>query len=474
LKKSKSSAKLLNASKFQENSKDENIKNVFNNNINQENNKRCIKNLNPNILNIIRKKGANLTKESKEKFVFRLEEGKENEFIYTQKNDLLKEKKKEINHRTENTRKFAIANKKNTSSPYLIKNQRKLPEAHLENSPNAISRNSSNISILEYKLDKNIHDYNNFDRKYKNIFENSNEISALNPLMLANSYSNSNLHEVFKSRESFEDKKQSNNKLKSSLPRSISNINNDLCVVNIDKEIYNTILQNIHNNLHNKEQIEMQLVKSTNTEKEPSADSINEPHHDLISENSFKIKHQKFKSKLLKEEINNSNKIKKLKINLNNNYASDINGYAPLVKKSEIINNNIYNHYEYRDENNKKVVFKTKVLESSQLLLLNKIEQAEEEKEILCFDSTNKNDDLHVKELKSFKWDNLHLYNVKQEKLAKKQSMGIEPTKKLSFFSVFTRVVKDQMIRKVDSDKMKKAFMIFLVTLMIQLILSRK
>ena len=35
--------------------------------------------------------------------------------------------------------------------------------------------------------------------------------------------------------------------------------------------------------------------------------------------------------------------IKKLKIS-KNNYSSNINGYAPLVKKSEIKNNNIYEY----------------------------------------------------------------------------------------------------------------------------------
>lgn len=485
MKKSKSSAKLLNANEILEKAKTVNKKEASSKYINHKKKKNLNRNLNPNVLCIMRKKGSNLTKNSNAVFINSgLSEIKENENNNNSIDDYKNycdfpsaEKQEKINFINKNKKKLTIANKKNTSSPYLLKNQNnKLTETNLEKSPKAVSRNSSNMSILDYQLDLKKNNNYYFDRKNKinmNKLENNYEIRALNPLMV----SNANLNQVLFSNESFENKKHANNKLKASLPRSVSYNNKDLCV-NIDKEIYNTILKNIHKNLH-KENKQNKQIKST-TEKDHSINSLSEPicGGDQISENSFKLKYEKSISKLLKnEEAENSSskKIKKLKINASN-YVSNINGYAPLVKKTEMKNNQIYNYYEYRDENNKKVVFKTKVLESSELL--NKLE--EEEQEIICFDSAfnnlnnNYNNDLYVKELKNFQWDNLPAYIVKQEKLAKKQSLGIEPKEKLSFFSVFSNVVKDQIIKKIDSDKMKKAFAIFMVTLMLQLILSRK
>lgn len=419
-----------------------------------------IKNLNPNVLNIMRKRSSNVLKnnnnsEQQNNVSKTSEEQKENE-----KDDSNKKEIKDENLLKENKKKISIANKKIGSSPFLIKNSSKLAEANLHKNPTAVSRNSSNVSILNYQLDGNIKDY--FNKNDYNYFDNDNEIYRLNPLMITSG----NVDELINDKnESFKHEKFNKQKdCKVNLPRSISHRNNfDL---KIDKEIYNSILKDIHNNLH-KERKKEELI-NTKLDEQKSITSYSDPNKDDISDNSFKLKHEKSRSDIMQDA--NSFDIKKLKVN-SNNYTANINGYAPLVKKTEVKDNNIYNYYEYLDENNKKVVFKTKVLESSELLNKNE----EEEQEILCFDSANfNNNDLHVKELTSFKWDNLPAYIDKQEKLAKKQSKAIEPVKKLNFFSVFSNVVKNQIIKKVDSNKMKKAFAIFLVTLIIQLILSRK
>ena len=416
-----------------------------------------MKNLNPNVLNFFHTKSSFASKNSNNNvklindFSGSAEDKKE-----INKNICLKEAPKKINFAKESIKKLSFAkNKKIFSSPYLLKNSSKLTESNLENPQTAISRNSSNISILDYQLEKNNNDYC-YLKKTNNYLdnlddENNFEISAENPLLL----SNADLDEfIIKTDQSLKKNLNNENKNRASLPRSISYQNN-LCV-NIDKDIYNSILQNIYSSLNRKE-----------PKKEQSLISNSDPNKDQISENSFKIKQEISRSNLLQEE--SGNKIKKFTIN-SNNYTANINGYAPLVKKTEIKNNNTYNYYEYRDENNKKVVFKTKVLESSELL--NRLE--EKEKEILCFDVSNNYIEANVKELKRFQWDNLPAYIDKQEKLAKKQSLGNEPLKKLNFFSFFSNIIKDQIIKKVDSDKMKKAFAIFLVTLMLQLILSRK
>ena len=95
-----------------------------------------------------------------------------------------------------------------------------------------------------------------------------------------------------------------------------------------------------------------------------------------------------------------------------------------------------------------------------------------DEEEILCFDDDNNN---HKKDLTNFDWDNFGLYVNRQEKLAKKlNSSACGDIKNLGFYSIFTNIIKDQILKKVDFDKMKKAFGIFMITLMLQLILSRK
>jgi len=316
---------------------------------------------------------------------------------------------------------------------------------------NEIHRNISNDSILDHKLEKNEDNYfikekNDFIIKKpeidKVIFSQTNQNS--NEKIYKNKYT-SNIY---------------------NLPRKVSN-NKDLRL-KIDREIYNAILNKFDNSKIDK-------TKNNKRLKKLSLNNQSQLKEEIISENSFKVKLEE----QIKSNINNENyeekgnNLKKFKISPHN-FNSNINGYTSLIKTTEKKNNNLYNYYEILDENNKKIVIRTKVIESSQLL-----KNRADEEEILNFDSKNENNVLNnneicVKELTSFKWDNFNAYIKKQEKLAKKQNKGNEPVKRLNFISVFSNAIKNQILKKIDSGKMKKAVAIFLVTILIQLILSRK
>ena len=193
-----------------------------------------------------------------------------------------------------------------------------------------------------------------------------------------------------------------------------------------------------------------------------------------------------YKDNLLKEEAGdkedlnslNSSKsklpIKKLKIS-KNNYTSNINGYAPLVKKSEIKNNNIFNYYEYIDETGKKIIFKTRVINSNSSDFSTKSNSENnkeiEEKEILRLDTTSK-----LKDLNDFKWDNIHEYFAKQEKLKMKEKSTENNSngETISIYAILFNNIKARISQRIERFQLRKIFMIFLVGLIIQLIVSKK
>lgn len=308
-----------------------------------------------------------------------------------------------------------------------------------------ISRQSSNISLINFELQNKNNIQISIAKKqenlpFNNINNNNNKLNEinikdLNELLLANKdICEMNLSQRFSFRR--------------------SNSNKELLYFNLNNEFFNSLLDSKRNKTKNENLVNEEV-------------RLREICDDEISENSFKVKHQKSLCLQPKKADEVNKNIKKLKINPNN-YTSNINGYCPLVKKTEVIGNNRFNYYEYTDEYNKKVVFKSKVLYSSEM---NNRENFDEE-EILSFDkSTN-----FVKDLINYKWDNLNEYINKQEKLKKKETLkGDNPTaSNLSFFSLFQNVVKDQILRKVDYEKMKKAFAIFVLTMLLQLIFSRK
>lgn len=338
------------------------------------------------------------------------------------------------------------------SSSYL-KKSKNFDDNQLIKSPDTISRNSSNITNLDYQLDKNAF-YLNLERENQDLKNDESMKSNLNKKDFNQQIT---INKQLNNSSNRENIKNIINKNKNKIPRSIT-YHKNLCK-KIDKNIYNSILTNINKSLLKSKKIQ----NKHDNEIQKSFKNQIEFDENKISNNSFNIKLEVNRNDFIID--NYDEHIKKFKINANN-YTGNINGYAPLVKKTEIKNNNIYNYYEYKDENNNKIAFKTKVLESSELLNKN------DEKNIFSFEAYNIQN--NIKELKSFKWDNLPAYIVKQEKLAKKQSIDKEPVKKLNIFALFSNAFKNILIKKIDIEKLKKAFGIFLISLILQLILSRK
>ena len=212
LKKSKSSTKLINPNEINlGKAKEKEIKKIlkFKENKN-ERKKNSIKN--PNVLNICKKRSSIDTIRSELKMT------PINENIFEEKSPLLEEPE-EIKFVDNDKNKRKLSNIKKNSTSILLDIQKTLKKANLEKSPKSISRNSSNISILNYQLDKN----NDYNLNHHNYFGGKNEIEAteLNQICLL---SNDNFKGIF-----YDEPK------KGKIPRIISQ-NNNLCF-NLDKDI---------------------------------------------------------------------------------------------------------------------------------------------------------------------------------------------------------------------------------------------
>jgi len=104
----------------------------------------------------------------------------------------------------------------------------------------------------------------------------------------------------------------------------------------------------------------------------------------------------------------------------------------------------------------KKVTYKTKVLQSSDKM-------KKESKENSLQGRSNK-------EPKIFCWDNLDKF---YEKEAKKALKG-NSEDKANFFALFTKALNNTILNRLDYDKLSKAFIIFCITFILQIIISKK
>jgi hypothetical protein len=172
--------------------------------------------------------------------------------------------------------------------------------------------------------------------------------------------------------------------------------------------------------------------------------------------------------------INNNNKNKKN----NNIQSSNLNICFPMIKKTEIKNKDIFNFYEFNDEDGGNIIIKSRVIysNSSDFNSNNNSERRKDilEKEINYLDSKSKLNDLN-----DFKWDNINEYFLKQEKLKmKEKALENKPKKEdvvnFSIYSILLSKIKDRIYQRFEKFQLKKVFVILLIGFIIQLIVSRK
>lgn len=116
--------------------------------------------------------------------------------------------------------------------------------------------------------------------------------------------------------------------------------------------------------------------------------------------------------------------------------------------------NDDYRFYEVEDEGGK-VVYKTIIIQSS--------EKLKQEKE-------RNSSSISTQDLKDFYWDNIEEYYHREAKKARK---GQAETKN-NFFQLLMKSLHQQIISKIDYHKLSKAFIIFCLTLMVQILISKK
>jgi hypothetical protein len=203
-----------------------------------------------------------------------------------------------------------------------------------------------------------------------------------------------------------------------------------------------------------------------------------------IFKNLLNKKSNLFNAKDNNNNNNKNNKNKNKNKNKNNQQLNlNLNGCFPIIKKTEIKNKDIFNYYEFNDDNGKNIIIKSKVIYSnSPDFNINKNSNSNNnsemnkdiiEKEIINIDAKSKLNDLN-----NFKWDNINEYFAKQERLKIKEKIisenKINKDEVISIYSILLSKIKERIYQRFEKFQLKKVFFILLLGFIIQLIVSKK